>query len=276
MAPSIYEYHDFRKFIADAQRATKAARPFFTYRHIAKNVGMKSPGHITWIIQGKRNLSKKKIPLFAKVFGLDAAETEFFTNLVYFNQARTHLEKKLYLDRLVRLQSPEKTVIQPSSYEFYAKWYFSAVREIVAIHPLGDDYKHIARLVQPQITPRQAQESIALLTRLGLIRKNHEGHYEQVKQAISTGDVWRSVAISQFQMDSFELAKEALNSFDAKERDVSTLTMSISDERFNLICERIKQFRSELITLITTDETPSRVYQLSMAFFPLSRKEREA
>jgi uncharacterized protein (TIGR02147 family) len=276
MIPSVYDYQDFRRFIADAQHAIKSTKPFFTYRHIAKTVGLKSPGHITWIIQGKRNLAKKKILPFARVFGLNEKETDFFTSLVHFDQAKTHVEKKIHLDHLVAFQIPEKAVVQPSSYEFYSKWYHPAVRELFAIHLLGNDYKRIARIVQPRITPREAKQSVRLLCRLGLIRKDDKGHYRQVDQSVSTGDVWRSVAIRQFQMDTFDLAREALNSVDAKERDVSTLTMSISDERFAMVAERIRQFRNELITLITSDTSPSRVYQLSMALFPLSRQERKS
>jgi uncharacterized protein (TIGR02147 family) len=274
MTPSVYDYQDFRKFIADAQRAIKAAKPFFTYRHIAALIGLKSPGHITWIIQGKRNLSKKKILPFAKVLGLNEKETGFFTHLVHFDQAKTHLEKKLHLDRLVTFLEPKKTIVKPPAYEFYSKWYYSAVRELFAIYALGDDYKRIARLIQPAITPREAKQSVLLLCGLGLVKKDNTGHYRQVNQAVSTGDAWRSVAIRQFQMDTFDLAKKALNSINAKERDVSTLTMSISDERFAMIRERIKQFRNELVTLITSDKSPGRVYQLSMALFPLSQ-ERE-
>jgi uncharacterized protein (TIGR02147 family) len=271
--PNIFEYFDFRRFIADAQVAIKARRPCFTYRYIAQKVGMKSPGHITWIIQGKRNLCDKKILPFAQVFELNAKETEFFTALVHFDQAKTHLEKKLHLDRLVALQGPEKTLIKPTSYEFYNKWYYSAIRELTAIHKLDDDHKRTARLVQPAITPREAQQAIELLVKLGLIRKDNTGHFVQVKQAITTGEVWRSVAIRQFQMDTFDLAKDALDRVDAEVRDISTLTMSISAERFGMLRERIKQLRNEMITLITSDKTPERVYQLNIALFPLSQEE---
>ena len=274
MNPSVYDYQDFRKFIADSQCAIKSKKPFFTYRYIAKIIGLRSPGHITWIIQGKRNLAKSKIMPFAQILGLSVDEIEFFTLLVHFDQAKTHIEKKMYLDRLVGMRSPEKEIVPSSSYEFYEKWYYSAVRELIAIKEFGDDYKQIARLTQPQITPRQAHESVKLLCSLGLIEKNGKGKYTQVKQAVSTGDMWRSVAIRQFQMDTFDLAKNALNGIDAKERDVSTLTMSISQERFELIRERIKQFRNELVSIITSDEAPSRVYQLSMALFPMSQQER--
>jgi uncharacterized protein (TIGR02147 family) len=270
---SVFNYLDFRLFIADAQKEIKAKKPFFTYRYIAQKVGMKSPGHITWIIQGKRNLSKKKIPLFARVFGLNAKETEFFTMLVLFCQAKTHVDKKFFLDKLVAHQGPEKQLIQPASYEFYNKWYYPIVRELVAIHKLGDDFKRISRLVSPAITPREAQQAIALLTKLDLIRKNAQGQYEQVKQAITTGETWRSIGIRQFQMDTFDLAKKALNTVPPEERDLSTLTMSISRERFQMIKERISAFRNELVSLITSDPEPTSVYEMNIALFPLSKKE---
>jgi uncharacterized protein (TIGR02147 family) len=271
--PSVFNYLDYRLFIADAQKEIKVKKPFFTYRYIAQKVGMKSPGHITWIIQGKRNLSKKKIPLFAHVFGLNAKETEFFSTLVFFCQAKTHLDKKFFLDKLVAHQGPEKQLIQPSSYEFYNKWYYPIVRELVAIYRLSDDFKRISRLVSPAITPREAQQAIALLLKLDCIRKNAQGNYEQVDQAITTGETWRSIGIRQFQMDTFELAKKALNTVPPGERDVSTLTMSISSERFQMIRERISSFRNELVSLITSDPAPTGVYEMNIALFPLSKRE---
>jgi uncharacterized protein (TIGR02147 family) len=270
---SVFNYLDFRLFIADAQKEFKSKKPFFTYRYIAQKVGMKSPGHITWIIQGKRNLSRKKIPLFAQLFGLNAEATEFFSALVLFCQAKTHLDKKLFLDKLVALQVPEKQLIQPSSYEFYNKWHYPIVRELIAIHKLGDDFKRIGRLISPAITPREAQQAIALLVKLDLIRKNAQGHYEQVKQAITTGETWRSIGIRQFQMDTFDLARKALNTVPPGERDISTLTMSISEERFGMIKERIKAFRNDLASLITSDPAPTSVYEMNIALFPLSKKE---
>jgi uncharacterized protein (TIGR02147 family) len=271
--PNVFDYLEFRQFIADAQKEIKAAKPFFTYRYIAEKAGMKSPGHLTWIIQGKRNLCDKKIPAFARLLGLSRKETEYFSTLVHFCQARTHVEKKVFLDTLVALQGPEKTLIQPASYEFYNKWYYPVVRELVAVYTLGDDFKRIARLVSPPITPREAQKAIELLAKLNFIRKDAGGHYEQVKQAITTGETWRTVAIRQFQLDTFDLAKKALNETSPEQRDISTLTMSISDERFAVIKERIRAFRSELVSLITSDGAPSKVYEMNIALFPLSKKE---
>jgi uncharacterized protein (TIGR02147 family) len=271
--PEIFAYFDYRQFLKDAMAAMKAVRPAFTYRFIAGKVGMKSPGHITWIIQGKRNLSEKKILPFAQILGLNERATKFFTALVHFNQASTHLQKKEYLDELVSLQGSEKALIKPISYEFYKKWYYSAVRELVATNSLDDDFKRIAHLVYPPITPREAQQAIALLVKLNFIRKDAAGRYVQVKQAISTGEAWRSVAVRQFQMDTFDLAKGALDKVAAAERDISTLTMSISEESFTRICHRIKQFRNELVTIVTADKNPARVYQMNIALFPLSSRE---
>ena len=217
---------------------------------------------------------KKYLPLLSC---LALAKKKMFFLPRSFTSARLAplSKKKQFLDTLVMLQAPEKTLIQPASYEFYKKWYYPVVRELVAVYPLGDDFKRIARLVSPRITPGEARQAIALLVKLGFIRKNASGHYEQVKQAVTTGETWRSVAVRQFQLDTFDLAKKALNDVAPKERDISTLTMSISEERYRIIKERITAFRNELVSLITSDKNPERVYEMNIAFFPLSEKEAQ-
>jgi len=72
---------------------------------------------------------------------------------------------------------------------------------------------------------------------------------------------------------AFTAAKRALDDVDPKERDISTLTMSISKERYDIIKERIRTFRNELSSLITSDPSPESVYQMSIALFPLSKKD---
>jgi hypothetical protein len=40
-----------------------------------------------------------------------------------------------------------------------------------------------------------------------------------------------------------------------------------------MIKERIKAFRNDLASLITSDPAPTSVYEMNIALFPLSKKE---
>ncbi len=269
--PDIYEYLDYRSFLKDAFKEIKLKKRFFTHRYVARQVGMKSTGHISWILSGKRNLSKKMTGPFASVFGLGPKESEFFEALVHFNQAKTHIDKKYYLDKLVTFHKRENKLVSSFQYELFDKWYYPVIRELVAIHKIKDDYKSLAKYVVPAISPTRAEQAVKLLERLKFIRRNYKGYLEQSNQAITASDAVKSVAIRQFQMDTFELGKQALDSIPKEERDISTSTMSISRERFEFIRERIKAFREEIMAAVKSDDDQEQVFQFNLALFPLSK-----
>jgi uncharacterized protein (TIGR02147 family) len=78
-------------------------------------------------------------------------------------------------------------VLEPDQYEFYSRWYYSAVRSLLGMVPLGDEYNRIGRLLSPSITAVKAKKSVKLLAKLGLIIKNDEGYYKLTNTAITTG-----------------------------------------------------------------------------------------
>ena len=67
-----------------------------------------------------------------------------------------------------------------------------------------------------------------------------------------------------------ELAREALYSVPKTHRDISTLTLSISEQGLQHIKEKIKDCRRELLEIAKADENADRVYQLNLQLFPLS------
>jgi len=269
--PDIYQYFDYRSFLQDAFAQIKNQKSNFTQRHLAAKLGMKSTGHVSWILSGKRNLSEKMIQPLADVLTLNKDEMNFLITLVHFNQAKTHLDKKYFLDKLVSYLKREKKTVQLTQYEMFNKWYYPVVRELVAIYKIKDNYKFLADKIVPHISPQQAKQALKVLDRLGIIQCNRNGYYEQTNKALTAGGSVNAVTIKQFQMDTFDLAKQALDETNAEERDISTLTMSISNKKFEYFKSRIKELREEIIASVTSDDEQEKVYQFNTALFPLSK-----
>ena len=74
---------------------------------------------------------------------------------------------------LKRTEIPTK--LDEDRYEVLSKWYHLAIREIVDLPDYKNSTKWISRVLNPQITPQEAAESLSLLKRLGLIVKK-DGH----------------------------------------------------------------------------------------------------
>jgi len=268
----IFEYIDYRKLLADLYKEKRAENSFFSYRYIAQKVGFSSAGFFANIIQGKRNISQEFIFGFAQLFKFKKAETEYFELLVNFDQAKNHEQKKYYFEKILSSKKSKLKTTEKQQYEFYSKWYYTAVREILDIYQFdGVNYMELAKRVSPCITVSEAKKSVELLQQMGFIRKNKDGYFEQTDQFITTGYEAQSVAITNFLVSTIDLAREAVDRYPRDKRSMSALSFSISEEGFKAIDERLKTFRREVLEIAKADKKRDRIYHVNFQIFPLSK-----
>lgn len=271
--PSIFTYFDFRRFLRDSQQQRRSVRPAFTLEYIAGKVGLKSKGHVSLIFKGAKNIPDEKLPLFAHAFDLDERETEFFGHLVHFGQARTHRDRKKHLDMMVGLMRVADRRLVPRQYALCQEWWHPVIHELLRIGSFQDDWEGIGRRLRPAITAEQARESVALLEEIGLVRKDASGCWKPTEAVITFGEGWSSVAVRQFQIHTFAMARQALEDVPVDERDVSTLTLSVGETTFREIRSRLALVRQEILALARSERSPDRVCQMNLALFPLTSKE---
>jgi uncharacterized protein (TIGR02147 family) len=268
----IFKYTDYRQFLRDFYEAEKARTPHFSHRYIAMKVGFNSSGFFTKILQGKTNISTKLALRFADFLKLKKREADYFEQLVLFDQARTETEKQRRFEKILSYHRSEVKIMEAFQYEYYRRWYYVAIRELIAFYPFEGDFKALAKMLDPPISTAQARKAVALLEKLGLIKKNTNGVYEQTDAVISTGYEAKSVAIHNFLLATLNLASESIDRFPRSERDVSTLTMHFSRSLYDTITEKLKNFRRELLELVKNDpEKADRVFQFNFQMYPMSK-----
>lgn len=268
---SIFDYLNYRDFLRDAFAQLKEVDSSYNYRKIASELGMRSIGHITWIIQGKRNLTLRKADRFSQLLGLNKKEDSYLKLLVLYTNSKKHSEKRDLFEKIVTAQRSEKRIVTKEQIEYWSKWYYSAMRELVAIHRITDDFKEAARLLVPKISPAEAEKALKLLEKLNFIARDEQGYYKRLDKVISMNAEWGTLVVKQHQMDMLDLAKLGLEKIPREERDISSVTMSLSQERFEQVRKMFQDFRQQLITLARTDPDPERVYQVGLQVFPLSK-----
>jgi uncharacterized protein (TIGR02147 family) len=105
---------------------------------------------------------------------------------------------------------------------------------------------------------------------LGLIKRTPSGRFVQTDKSLTTGDKLQSIAVAAFQKENLRLAAECMDRHKRQQRDISTLTVGISEAGFQRISEEIASFRKHLAALVEKDEPADRVYQINFQAFPLS------
>ncbi len=266
----IFEYIDYRKLLRDLYEDRKKEFPFFSFRYIAQKVGYSSAGFFVNVVQRKRNISSEFIFKFAQVFKLKRAETEYFELLVMFDQAKQHEQKKYYFEKILASKKSKIKVTEAQHYEFYSKWYYTAVREVLNFYKFDGNYAELAKKVSPAITPAEAKKAVALLEQLGFIKKTEPGYYRLVDDIITTGYDAQSLAINNYLTATTELARQAIDRYPRDRRSMSTLTFSCSAEGYSQIDERLKRFRREILELVRSDKDVDRVYHINFHVFPMS------
>jgi uncharacterized protein (TIGR02147 family) len=268
---SVKDYLEYRTYLKDYYLHQKQTHPFYSLRYLGSKVSV-DPSHLLKIFQLQRHIGDALIDNFIEHCQLSGSDADYFSNLVKFNKAKSDSDCKIFYERLLSLRGAGAHKLEKAQYEFYTKWYYTAILTLLDYYQFYGDYEELASRLSPPITPAQARKSIQLLKNLNLIGQNEEGKWELTHKIITTGDHFRSIAVKTFQEETLQLAIGSLHDQPSERRNISTVTVTLSEKKLTQINEIIAQFR-ESILKIARDETESdAVYQLNIQFFPLTKK----
>jgi uncharacterized protein (TIGR02147 family) len=268
----IFEYTSYRKYLEDFFIESKQKNPKFSHRYLASRLGITMPNLVQMVMQGKRKMSSNLCARIAKVMGLHRREADYFDNMVRFMQAKTHDQKNIYFLRMLKIRRGLRLKkIEERQYEYFSNWYNPVIRELVTYPDFRGNYKWLAKKLSPPITPDQARSSIDLLLRLGLIIKNGR-KYRQRQALISTGPEVNSLAIVNFHRSVACLAAGSYDRNPKNEHNLTGCTLNLTKEHFDELVSEISFFRKRALSMADEPKLTSRVYQLNIQLFPVSKK----
>jgi uncharacterized protein (TIGR02147 family) len=177
-------------------------------------------------------------------------------------------------EELLSLRRRSAWKVPASGYTFYENWYYSVVRASLDVEPFKGDYIRLASSICPAITPVEAKQAVELLLEIGMAKRDESGYVHPSEESITTSDAWQSATIHNLQRKFIDLGKEALDRFSKEERDISNLTVTVSEETFKLIKKNVKDLREQIMAMACAEQVPDRVLQVNIQLFPLQRKSK--
>jgi uncharacterized protein (TIGR02147 family) len=278
----LFAYTDYRRFLADWFADRKRANSRFSLRVLAERSGFKARDYLLRVMRGERNLSAEGVAKLSGFFRFSEKQAEYFSALVQFNQARATEEKERCYARLseVRKYGAHQRLRQ-DQFEYLTAWYHSALRSLLPVlepQP-GDgpaDWERLGKLLDPPLTGKQARDSAELLLRLGLLSRDARGKYGVQEPALTTGDEVAALGVAAFHRATMELAKRSIDRHPPESRDISGVTMSISQDGFRRIKSELRAFRKRIQAIASADSGEDMVYQLNLHLIPLTRKRGHA
>lgn len=273
--PSLFAYTEYRQYLRDIYAYRKELDSKFSHRFIAMHVGATSSGWFAGIINNKINLTGNYITSLCKLLQLKQRESDYFELLVHYDQAGSLEEKNKYLQKIFTFRGVDPAVIVADQFEFYSTWYITAIRELLFFHKFKDDYKLLAKMLNPPIRPSEAQHAVEVLLRLGFIGIGTDGYYKPLKQTITKDTAFRSTHWGNFMTSMMKLAQESIDRHDKEIRDISAVTVGLSYNSWMIAKNEIACLRNKLLALSEQDRRHAAVYQCNFQLFPLTQIQKD-
>lgn len=274
--PDLFAYLDYRAWMRDAYDAGKAHVSAFSFRYLARRAGFSSPSFIKLVMDGQRNLSLDGAQRVAKAFDLGSEERDFFLALVAFDQAEDAQTKNEAFERVAASQHFRMARrLDFDMFEYLSRWYYPAIREMVARPDFDERPEWIAGELFPSVPVKKVEEALEVLLRLGLLERDEAGALVRGTPSLTTPHEVGSLAVGNFHRQMIERAAASIEGFPSEDRNISALTVGIKRALVPQLKERIQSFQETLLRLCDEDPQAELVYQINFQLFPLTRTGNE-
>ncbi len=269
---NIYEYIDFRRFLQDYYTERRACDKKFTHAYICQQMGLPNTrSYFKDILSGKRNLSNTKTELLVELLELQGDEAQFFRILVLYSQTDLKGERDFLFDQMVSLNKTPLRFVDRASYDYFSEWYHSAIRALLDTLECKGDPEELAKVLRPSVPIEKITASLELLKKLKLISPNDNGILKPTSKTIAAQTNLRGELVKNYQSGYLKIVQKALEEQLTPAQKNVTKTISISQEGYERIQNRIEKFLSEISSIIHKDDKKAeRVVLLNMNFLPLS------
>lgn len=266
------EYQNYRLYMQDFYSARKD-RSGFSWREFARLAGYASPVYLKLVCEGKTTLSEVGIERTAGAMGLVGTELRYFRVLVRFNQEKEAAKKKEHFKELREIaKSCRVSIVGEERYDYYQSWRNPVVRELAPMMPRASSADLASQMIS-KTSAAEVKQTMKLLTDAGFLVKDKKGNWKQADSSVSTGNLEvASLAVREMHRQMGELAVESLESVPPEDRDISGLTLGLTENGFNRIKNEIAEFRRHIVAIAREESDAEFIYRLNMQLFPLTEK----
>ncbi|AUN99403.1 TIGR02147 family protein [Bacteriovorax stolpii] len=232
--------------------------PQFSLRAFAKMVDV-SPAVLSRVLSGKRKMTFNLATRIADALHMGPMEREtlysFFTDPQTVEEKTDRHEKELSID----------------CFNAMKEWYHYGITQLLFMQSFQEDPKWIAKMLS--ITELEAKMAIERLLRLGILDRDEEGKLFRTSTHLSTSTDIASAGIRHFQKQILEKSIESLEKDPLLERDITSITVAINEERIPEAKKEIMKFRKRMAEFLGEGEK-TRVYNLGVHLIPLSKSTK--
>lgn len=239
------------------QEKTKR-NPQFSLRAFARLVEV-SPAVLSRILNGKRKMTFALAVRIADALKMGPMERETLYSFYLSETDRPRTDsagKELTID----------------CFNAMKEWYHYGITQLLYVENFREDNKWIAKILG--ISELEAKLAIERLVRLEILDRDENGKLFRTATHLTTSTDVASSGIRHFQKQILEKSIESLERDPLMERDITSITIAINEDKIEEAKKEIKKFRMKMSEFLS-EGSKTRVYNLGVHLIPLSKSCKE-
>lgn len=272
-SPNLFEFDNYRTFLAAHFVFKKKANPRFSYSNWARQLGLKNNTSLLKILNGSRDAGPDITRKLVEYFRFNDKQRLFFEDLVRLAKSKHDGALQVAIMERLKRHHPLKKfhLLEESEFSVIADWWHYAIRQFTKLKKFQNDQDWIAKHLLFKVSPKQVTKAIASLIEIGLLNKTDAQLIPTTASYNTTNDV-SSEAIKRFHEGMLENAHKAVRLVEPKDRNISGLTLAFASKDLPAAKEMLRKFQDDFDTQFGGATEPDSVYHLEIAFFPLTDK----
>lgn len=273
----LFEFSDYRSFLADYHARKKRQNPAWSYGLWAQKLGLKDNSALIKIVGGKREAGPLLSQKFIEYFKLGTKEAAYFQELVKISKFKHDPEIFPVLKRRLQQMNPKlgNTLLDEKEFQLLSHWLYFALRQMTQLKEVDLDPQVVSQSLRFKVSPGQIKKALDLLKEKNLLS------FDQEKECwvpgpgnIRTNFDFASEAIKLFHERNLDNAKLALRQVNLSEREFLALIFAFPHKRMEEAKQLLRDFIQDFSHRFEGEELDC-IYQLQMNFYPLTKNKKE-
>lgn len=245
--------------IEELERRSKL-NPRYSLRAFAKSLNI-TPGGLSLILSGRRNLTKNTASRIADCLGLSPTIREIFLKNV--NRGKLKTEPHDSNDYYQKISADKYTVI--------ADWHHYAILSLIETKDFEPNLNWIASRLG--ITTGETKAAIERLKSLGVLDVSSK-KWKQIGGPIKVENSSALSAAKKHQRQVLNKAIQSLEEDPFEIRDMASMTIAIDPNLVPTAKGHIRKFRRFLMELLESKGNQKEVYHLAIQLYPVSKRNK--
>ncbi|MFZ4402653.1 MAG: TIGR02147 family protein [Pseudobdellovibrionaceae bacterium] len=267
--PVVTDYLDYRQFMRDFFDYKKAQDQGFSHQSWSAKAGFKSRSFLRLVMLAKRSLSEESIPMVAKALELKKQETDFFVNLVSYNQSSQFQSREYFFNRIMKANVSQKVTPIRDSYRYLTNHLVPRLQALLAMQGFKKDEATLAKILL--CGENKIRQACDTLQSMGMAEWDaSQGEWKSQVVNFAIPDDLGNLALQIFHKKSLEEAVQAM-ALPKETRHYGSLILALSPRDYQEVLQQIDQFMDTLLIKYQDTSLSNKVlYQINNNLIPVS------